>query len=160
MLVLTLISIQSKTFLIETEDGQPEPSNRWIEQLGEVNNKSPDWGSPPINGNRRAPPRPSSDPPPFLPMSNRGLGESSSGDRGNPPPVNRGLGESSSGDRGNPPPIDRGLGESSSGDRGNPPPINRGLADVWPFCKIPFCKNRRMRPFVNFYGEKSEEIDE
>ena len=130
-LVLTLISVQSKMFLVETEEGQP--SNEWIDgpdhQFGEAKNKRPDWSSPPVSGNRRAPHLPSDPPPFFPPPFNRGLGESSSGERGNPPPINRGLGESSSGDRGNPPPINRGLGESSSGDRGNPPPINRRLGE-------------------------------
>merc|ERR1719341_1716607 len=127
--VFTLISIQSKTYLVETEEG--EPSNEWVEgpdyQLGEADRR-PAWDPPPVNGNRQAP-RPN-DPPPFLqPPVNRGLGENSHGDRGNPPPVNRGLGESSHGDRGSPPPVNRGLGESSHGDLGNPPPVNRGLGE-------------------------------
>ena len=118
MLVFTLIGIQqSKTYLVETEEG--EPSNEWIEspdyQLGEAVRR-PDWGPPPVNG--------------IVTRRNRGLGESSHGGRGNPPPVNRALGESSHGDRGNPPPVNRELGESSHGDQRNPPPVNRILGET------------------------------
>ena len=122
--VFTLISIESKTYLVETEEG--EPSNEWIEgpdyQLGEPDRR-PDWSPPPVNGNRRAPPRPN-DPPPFLSKTNRGPGRRFSGAV---PRRNRGLGESSHGDRGNPPPVNRAFGESFQGDRGNPPPINKAL---------------------------------
>ena len=115
MLVFTLIGIQqSKTYLVETEEG--EPSNEWIEspdyQLGEAVRR-PDWGPPPVNG--------------IVTRRNRGLGESSHGGQGNPPPVNRVLGESSHGDRGNPPPVNRALGDMSQPARRSPPAVDSCL---------------------------------
>ena len=74
LLVLALARVQSKTYLVETEDG----SGNWMDSdqglinrgLGEGSIMGDKGNPPPINGNRL------------------GLGEESMGDKGNPPPIN------------------------------------------------------------------------